>query len=108
MSSRISALLIAALAACLVAVTIVSAASAADAANGERLAKRWCAACHVVAADQTRGSAQVPPFSAIAKRPGFDSAAVALFLLAPHPMMPNMSLSRTEAADLAVYIGTQK
>jgi hypothetical protein len=26
----------------------------------------------------------------------------------PHPKMPNMSLSRTEAADLAAYIASLK
>jgi mono/diheme cytochrome c family protein len=82
-------------------------AAAADAANGEKLAKRWCAACHVVASDQKSGSTQTPPFSAIAKTPGIDAAKIALYLLAPHPKMPDMYLSRSEAADLAVYIGTQ-
>ena len=47
-----------------------SAAVAADAANGETIAKRWCAACHVVASDQQRSSTQGPPFSAIAEKPG--------------------------------------
>ncbi len=82
--------------------------SAADAANGQTLAKRWCAACHVVASDQQRGNTQTPPFSAIAKKPGFDAAALALYLLTPHPRMPDMNLSRSEAADLAAYIATQK
>ena len=95
------------------AVTIVvSAASgnaqAADAANGGTLAKRWCAACHVVAADQRAGNPAVPPFAEIARKPNFDAGAVALFLLAPHPLMPSMALSRAEAADLAAYIATQK
>jgi mono/diheme cytochrome c family protein len=31
---------------------------------------------------------------------------VAFFLLDPHPKMPNFPLSRSEAADLAAYIGT--
>jgi mono/diheme cytochrome c family protein len=84
-----------------------NAASAADVAKGETLAKRWCAACHVVASDQQRGSTQAPPFSAVAKKPGFDEAKVAFFLLAPHPKMPDMNLSRAEAADLAAYIGAQ-
>jgi mono/diheme cytochrome c family protein len=83
-------------------------ASAADPRQGETLAKRWCAACHVVAADQQRGNTQAPPFSAIASRPDFEEAKLAYFLLAPHPAMPDMSLSRTEAADLAAYIKTQK
>ena len=92
----------------LVAVTALPrAAGAADTANGEKLAKRWCAACHVVAADQKSGNTQVAPFSAIAKMPGFDAAKLALYLLLPHPKMPDMNLSRAEAADLAAYIVRQ-
>lgn len=83
------------------------AASAADVANGEKLAKRWCAACHVVATDQKSGNTQVAPFSAVAKEPGFDAAKLALYLLLPHPKMPDMSLSRSEAADLTAYIVSQ-
>jgi hypothetical protein len=51
---------------------------------------------------------QAPPFATIAKIPGFNAAQVALFLLAPHPKMPDMELSRTEAGDLAAYIATLK
>lgn len=82
-------------------------ALASDAAKGRELALRWCAACHVVTPGQTRASEAVPAFSTIAKRPNFDAAQLALFLLNPHPVMPNMGLSRTEAADLAAYIATQ-
>jgi len=91
----------------LVAATLVYVASAADAGNGERLARRWCASCHVVAADQRQGNTQAAPFSEIAKMPGFDAAKLALYLLLPHPRMPDMSLSRSEAADLAAYIEKQ-
>jgi len=92
----------------LVAITALPhAAAAADAANGEKLAKRWCAACHVVAPDQVHGNTQVAPFSAIAKTPGLDAAKIALYLLLPHPKMPDMNLSRSEAADLATYIASQ-
>ena len=45
-------------------------ASAADAQKGQTLAKRWCATCHVVAADQTEGTTQAPAFSSIAKKAG--------------------------------------
>jgi hypothetical protein len=31
-----------------------------------------------------------------------------LFLLDPHPKMPDMGLSRSDAADLASYIATLK
>jgi mono/diheme cytochrome c family protein len=84
-----------------------SPAIAANSQQGEVLAKRWCVACHLVSKDQTQGNTQAPPFSAIANRPGFEAAHLALFLLEPHPKMPNMSLSRAEAADLAAYIATQ-
>jgi mono/diheme cytochrome c family protein len=84
-------------------------AMAADAHNGERLAHRWCEACHVVSSAQRRpGSDQAPPFSTIAKMPHFDAAAIALYLLSPHPKMPDMNLTRIEAGDLAAYIATLK
>jgi mono/diheme cytochrome c family protein len=79
---------------------------AADAANGSRLAQRWCEACHVVAPTQSRSSSDAAPFPTRAARPDFDAAKLALFLLDPHPKMPDMSLTRSEAADLAAYIGS--
>lgn len=80
---------------------------AADADNGSRLAHRWCEACHVIASAQSRSSTDAaPPFATIASRPDFDAAKVALFLLDPHPKMPDMSLTRAEAADLAAYIAS--
>lgn len=97
----------AALLSSLVAMTLVNTAALADAANGEKLARRWCASCHVVARDQRQGNTQASPFSAMAKIPGLNAEKIALFLLAPHPPMPDMSLSRSEAADLAVYIKAQ-
>ena len=91
------------------AIMAATPACAADAYNGARLAHRWCAACHVVSATQRSVTTdQAPPFATIAKAPGFDAAKVALFLLDPHPKMPDMGLSRTEAADLAAYIATLK
>ena len=89
------------------AVALMNAADAADASNGQTLAKRWCATCHVVASDQQRASGQAAPFSAIGKTPDLDPGRLALFLLLPHPKMPDMNLSRSEAADIAAYIATQ-
>jgi mono/diheme cytochrome c family protein len=83
---------------------VPDAALAADAAHGEGLAKRWCASCHIVAPDQTRGADSAPAFASIAKRPGFRADKVASFLMDPHPKMPDMQLGRGEAADLAAYI----
>jgi len=79
---------------------------AADVNHGEQLARRWCAGCHVVAADQRQASADVPSFAAIARTPGFGPEKVAFFLLHPHPKMPDLSLSRSEANDIAAYIGS--
>ena len=100
--------IIAALLSSIAVMAFADAAMAANASNGEILAKRWCAACHVVASDQQRGSTQAPPFSSIANKPTFDAATLAFYLLVPHPRMPDMNLSRAEAADLAAYIGRQK
>jgi mono/diheme cytochrome c family protein len=83
---------------------LVQSASAADATNGGRLAERWCAACHVVTTAQRQANADAPPFEEIARRPGFTETGTVRFLLDPHGKMPNMDLSRTEAADIAAYI----
>ena len=81
-------------------------AMAADADHGSDLAKRWCAACHVVDTDQKLANTDAAPFAAIARKTDFTPEKVAFFLLDPHPKMPNFPLSRSEAADLAAYIGT--
>ena len=81
-------------------------AAPANLANGERLAKRWCASCHIVSSDQTRGADNVPTFAAIAKTPGFSAENIGQFLLDPHPKMPDMQLTRNEARDLGAYIAS--
>jgi mono/diheme cytochrome c family protein len=99
---------ITALSVLIVAAALTEGASAADAQKGETLAKRWCATCHIVASNQQRGTTQAPPFSAIASKPNFNETTLAYFLLTPHPRMPDMNLSRSEAADIAAYINAQK
>lgn len=89
-------------------ICISEAASAADAENGSRLAQRWCASCHIVSKSQSKGSDATPSFASIAQRSDFSVEKLAFFLLNPHPIMPNMSLSRDEAEDLAAYIGKQR
>lgn len=80
--------------------------TAADIAHGEQLARRWCSTCHLVASDQRQASADVPSFSAVARKPNFSPEKVAYFLLDPHPKMPNLSLGRREAEDIAAYIAS--
>jgi mono/diheme cytochrome c family protein len=91
---------------CLAMAMIAQPVLAADPRNGEQLARRWCEPCHVVAADQREVTGDAAPFASIATRPGFDAGRIAMFLLDPHPKMPDMSLTRVEAADLAAYIAT--
>jgi mono/diheme cytochrome c family protein len=79
---------------------------AADASNGKRVAVRWCATCHVVAPDQRNAYADAPPFREIASRPNFSESGLVTFLLNPHAKMPNMSLTRVEADDIAAYMRT--
>jgi mono/diheme cytochrome c family protein len=94
---------------CAVATLVIPTAGAlADPDDGEKLARRWCAACHVVASDQQRGTTEAPPFAALARMPGFSREKLVFFLLEPHPKMPSMTLSRQEATDLADYIAKLK
>ena len=77
---------------------------AADAAKGGIIAKRWCAACHLVSPDQTRANSDAPSFAAIAHRK--KSSQLTALLTDPHPKMPDMNLTRSEIADIVAYIGT--
>jgi mono/diheme cytochrome c family protein len=85
-----------------------SAASAADAENGRRLAERWCAACHLISGEQKSTTTEAPPFSVVARKPDFSTQALAFFLLHPHPKMPDFGLSRDSADDLAAFIASQR
>ena len=80
----------------------------ADPEQGAVLAQRWCATCHVVSKSQSKATDGARSFAAIAQSPDFNVDRLAFFLLDPHPVMPNMTLSRNEARDIAAYIATQK
>ena len=79
-----------------------------SAERGGEIAKLWCAECHVVSADQEQASADAPTFQSIAA--GSEGAFdwLAAFLAEPHPVMPEMSLSRREIRDLAAYLAALK
>jgi mono/diheme cytochrome c family protein len=83
-------------------------AFAADPDNGETLALRWCASCHVVSGDQTKGTDIAPSFASIAAKPDFNEDKLASFLLEPHPKMSNMALGPFETKNLAAFIAEQK
>jgi mono/diheme cytochrome c family protein len=88
------------------AAVITQPALAADPSTGERLATRWCAACHVVSNAQREANTDAPPFEEIARR--FSEPGLTTFLLDPHAKMPDMNLTRFEAADIAAYVSTLK
>jgi mono/diheme cytochrome c family protein len=79
-------------------------ASAADLATGERIAARWCASCHAMGREQPNTRTEAATFAEVARIPEFNERLLAFFLLDPHPKMPDISLTRAEAADLAAYI----
>ena len=92
----------------LMAATVVDSVPsiAADVNHGRQVARRWCLSCHLVAANQRQTTTEAPPFATIARKPDFDVNRLTAFLLNPYPRMPNMSLTRAEAADIAAYIGS--
>src|SRR5262245_6067166 len=79
-----------------------------NAANGRAIATTWCSACHLVAPPTGAASAlaDVPTFSALAKRLPTDADVLAAFIANPHPPMPNLGLSQIEIRDLLAYIAT--
>ena len=97
---------------CLVTLISLTAVPSAGAAGrvpeGKSLAQTWCSACHLVDVDQKTANADAPSFAAIAAMldGADDEASLQLFLADPHPVMPNMSLSRQEVADLVAYIAS--
>ena len=90
----------------MITATSASAQTRVGAAEGREIAQRWCSACHVVAPDQTSGSAAVPTFMEIARRSNGELSFLEGFLADPHPVMPDMSLTRQEIKSLVAYIGT--
>ncbi len=90
----------------LLTASATGAAAAGDSARGAKLAKQWCASCHIVSSDQARGADFAPTFASIAKRPGFTADRTAQFLMRSHPRMPDVHLTRDEARDLGAYIAT--
>jgi mono/diheme cytochrome c family protein len=91
--------------ACLALTALPPRAFAGDAAKGEIIAKRWCAACHVVSPGQKEANSDAPSFTSVADKIK-SSKTLTAFLTDPHPKMPDMSLTRDEIAGIVAYIGT--
>ena len=72
---------------------------------GGRIARTWCTSCHIVGADQSRGtSTGAPTFRQIAGQTTSTPMALRVFLQTPHDRMPDLHLSREEIDDLIAYI----
>ena len=79
--------------------------ASADAAAGERLARQWCANCHVIggAGGSPAAIPQGPPsFPTIAGH--LDPGQLRAFLSHPHGAMPDLALTRAEIDDVIAYI----
>jgi len=80
-------------------------ARAQDVDAGERIAKTWCAGCHVVdAKNRKTANDAIPSFSSIAKMSSTTSTSLEVFLSTPHGRMPDYSLSRNEIRNVSSYI----
>jgi mono/diheme cytochrome c family protein len=89
----------------LAAMLAASAALAADADNGKRLAETRCVICHIVSPSERRVVTDAPPFEAIARKYAANPDTLAFSITNPHPRM-NVTLTRREAQDVAAYINT--
>ena len=85
------------------ALLAASAALAADADNGKRLAEMRCVTCHIVSPSERRDVTDAPPFEAIARKFASNPDALAFSIMDQHPRM-NVTLTRREAQDVAAYI----
>ena len=83
----------------------VAAQEVGDVQAGGRLAARWCSSCHIVGPTAQQGvSNGAPPFEAIARMSSTTVTSLRVFLMTPHPPMPDLHLSRQEIDDIASYI----
>lgn len=76
-----------------------------DVINGEALAERWCANCHIVTRSATSGRADgVPSFPALADAPQTTDISLRRALTSSHSRMPDFSLTPREQDNLIAYI----
>ncbi len=79
----------------------------ASAESGLELARKFCQACHIIAADGTETAPVGPPsFPSIANKPGQTAERIIGALVAPHPPMPDMHLTNDEMQDIIAYLDT--
>lgn len=80
-------------------------AAAGNAEAGRQFVMRSCSSCHATEAAKT-ATDNAPPFSVVAKTNKANPAWIRGWLMAPHPPMPNISLSRQQIDDVVAYLST--
>jgi mono/diheme cytochrome c family protein len=85
--------------------TTALAHAAGNAEAGRELVARSCTTCHT-AAGATQATDGVPPLSVLAKDNKERPAWIRGWLMAPHPPMPNIALSRQQIDDVIAYLST--
>ena len=78
-----------------------------DPTRGEALARRWCAACHLLEG-QGKAADSIPTFKSIAHNPKKGPSYLRTFLSSPHPPMPPLQLGHDEIENLIAYFETLK
>jgi mono/diheme cytochrome c family protein len=88
----------------------VDAAGAANVAEGEKLARKVCVTCHIVApgVGPAQVTAGIPSFMSIADKPDQTATQIQAKILNPHPPMPQVQLTIPELDNLATYIMSLK
>jgi mono/diheme cytochrome c family protein len=72
---------------------------------GLRLAQFWCSGCHALE-DAPSATDVAPSFPSIARASGQDRRWLTTWLMAPHPRMPDFTLSREEIEDVIAYLSS--
>lgn len=84
-------------------------AQVANPVAGQALAERYCANCHVIGTTRTQAASDsVPTFHSIANNAAIDEQRLKGFMMVPHPLMPDLQLTRREIDDIAAYIRSLK
>jgi cytochrome c len=83
----------------------IALAAAGNAEAGRQFVTRSCSSCHATEAAKT-ATDNAPPFSVVAKTNKDNPAWIRGWLMAPHPPMPNISLSRQQIDDIVAYLST--
>ena len=75
-------------------------------ANGQAIAERLCAGCHIVSDAQSSGGvvAGIPSFKAIANKEGQTGSAIVNMIMNPHGEMVDTRLTRNEIGDVLSYL----